>query len=69
MVKYTKLTQIEHILKRPGMYIGSTDKITEFMDIVDLESNKIINKEIEYSPGLYKIFDEITLIVESRKFL
>jgi len=59
MVKYTKLTQIEHILKRPGMYIGSTDKITEFMDIVDLESNKIINKEIEYSPGLYKIFDEI----------
>jgi len=59
MVKYTKLSQIEHIIKRPGMYIGSIDKITDYMDIVDKTSNKIINKEIEYSPGLYKIFDEI----------
>ena len=59
MVKYTKLTQIEHIIKRPGMYIGSIDKITDYMDIIDETSNKIINKEIEYSPGLYKIFDEI----------
>ena len=59
MKTYTKLTQIEHILKRPGMYIGSIDKIIDNMDIVDETSNKIINKEIEYSPGLYKIFDEI----------
>ena len=47
MVKYTKLTQIEHIIKRPGMYIGSIDKITDYMDIVDKSSNKIISKEIE----------------------
>ena len=57
MKTYKKLTPIEHILKRPGMYIGSIDKVIEYMDI--LEDDKIINKEIEYSSGLYKIFDEI----------
>ena len=57
MKTYKKLTQIEHILKRPGMYIGSTDKVVENMDI--FEEDKIINREIEYSSGLYKIFDEI----------
>ena len=59
MVKYTKLTQVQHIIKRPGMYIGSIDKIVETMDIIDETSTKVINKEIEYSPGLFKIFDEI----------
>ena len=57
MKTYTKLSQIEHVLKRPGMYIGSIDKETTVMDIFD--NNKIIEKEIEYSPGLYKIYDEI----------
>ena len=57
MVKYTKLTQLQHIYKRPGMYIGTIDKLFDFMDI--FEEDKIISKEIEYSPGLYKIYDEI----------
>lgn len=57
MVKYTKLTQLQHIYKRPGMYIGSIDKLLEVMDIFD--NGKIVSKEIEYSPGLYKIYDEI----------
>ena len=57
MKTYTKLSQIEHVLKRPGMYIGSIDKETTVMDIFN--DNKIIEKEIEYSPGLYKIYDEI----------
>lgn len=57
MKTYTKLSQIEHVLKRPGMYIGSIEKEISNMDI--LHNNKIIEKEIEYSSGLYKIFDEI----------
>ena len=57
MKTYTKLSQIEHVLKRPGMYIGSIEKEVSNMDI--LHNNKIIEKEIEYSSGLYKIFDEI----------
>jgi DNA topoisomerase-2 len=59
--KYIKLTQIEHILHRPNMYIGEiiNKKSKEFI----LESNdsytKIIEKEIDYNPGLYKICDEL----------
>jgi DNA topoisomerase-2 len=53
----------EHVLLRPGMYIGSIRKETTNMWVHnnDAESDdaKIINKEITYVPGLYKIFDEI----------
>ena len=59
MTNYTKLSQIDHVLKRPGMYIGSIEKEISIMDIFDNSTNKIIEKEIEYSHGLYKIYDEI----------
>jgi len=55
--KYQKLTQIEHILKRPDTYIGDTTLQKEKQYIY--ENDKIIKKEIVYPPGLMKIFDEI----------
>ena len=55
---YQKKTQLEHVLHRPGMYIGDTDKtITERWVIT--EDSKMVRKNINISPGLYKIFDEI----------
>ena len=54
---YQKLSQIEHIQKRPGMYIGSIKKTKEFNWIYD--NDFIQEKEITYSPGFLKIFDEI----------
>ena len=56
---YQKKTQLEHILLRPDTYIGTTEKITEKMWVIDEKSQKMVNKEITYVPGLYKIFDEI----------
>jgi len=55
--KYKKLSQIDHILIRPGMYIGSTELNESNMFIYD--DNKIIEKFIKFIPGLYKIFDEL----------
>lgn len=55
--KYQKIDPIEHILKRPGMYIGGVDEIENLMWV--LEDNSIIEKIIKFVPGLYKIFDEI----------
>ena len=46
MTNYTKLSQIDHVLKRPGMYIGSIEKEISIMDIFDNSTNKIIEKEI-----------------------
>lgn len=55
--KYQKLTQLEHILKRPGMYIGGIEPIQKDMWVID--NNKIVEKSITYSPGLFKLFDEL----------
>lgn len=55
--QYKKLTDIEHVILRPGMYIGSIKPHTTTKWI--LEEGKMINKELTYNPGFLKIFDEI----------
>lgn len=52
-----KLTEREHIIQRPSMYIGSVN-LTKSEEYIH-EDDKIINKEIEYVPGLIKIINEI----------
>lgn len=54
---YKKLSQREHVLHRPNMYIGEIKKSLEDMWI--FENNKMNKKMIEYSPGFLKIFDEV----------
>jgi DNA topoisomerase-2 len=56
---YKKKTQLEHILDRPDAYIGSVETNEEKVWIIDEKNKKFILKEIKYTPGLYKIFDEI----------
>ena len=56
---YQKKSQLEHILLRPDSYIGSVEPAQEKMWIYDSESEAIIYKAITFTPGLYKIFDEI----------
>lgn len=58
-MKYEKKTPREHVLARPDTYIGDVEKTKEFMWIYNQEGNKIIEKEIIYTPGFLKIFDEI----------
>eukprot|EP01080_Neovahlkampfia_damariscottae_P000190 gene190-4436_t len=57
--KYQKMTPLEHVLNRPDAYVGSIQKKKEKNWI--FENNKIIEKEIEFSPGLYRILDEIIM--------
>jgi len=56
---YEKMTPIEHILKRPDTYIGSTKITTNCMDVYDSEDKIIKSKIIKYTPGFLKIFDEV----------
>jgi len=56
---YKKYTQIEHILARPGMYIGDTKCTTSECWVVDLETNMAVFKMCKWNPGIFKIFDEI----------
>ena len=57
--QYQKLTQYEHILKRPDSYIGSIEFQKERLWVYNSETEKLEFREIKYVPGLFKIFDEI----------
>ncbi|XP_049851903.1 uncharacterized protein LOC126328047 [Schistocerca gregaria] len=53
------MEQHEHILLRPDMYIGSTRRVTEELWVWDEAEGMMVHRAVTYSPGLYKIFDEI----------
>lgn len=55
--KYQKLTDIEHVLLRPFMYIGSTSPHTGDHYLYDGE--KVWAESVTYNPGFIKLFDEI----------
>ncbi|KMZ83701.1 DNA topoisomerase 2 [Plasmodium vivax Brazil I] len=57
--RYQKKSQIEHILLRPDTYIGSVEMHTQLLWVWNKERNRMVQKNITYVPGLYKIFDEI----------
>lgn len=56
---YKKVDQREHVLLRPGMYIGEIRKTMEEQWVFDSKTEKMTKRAIEYSPGFIKIVDEI----------
>jgi DNA topoisomerase-2 len=56
--KYELLDEIQHVLKRPGMYIGSTKPHTA-QEWLPNSDGRFEREEIEYNPGFLKLFDEI----------
>ena len=57
--QYQKVTQYEHILKRPDSYIGSIEFQKEKLWVYNSETEKLEFRDVKYVPGLFKIFDEI----------
>jgi DNA topoisomerase-2 len=55
--KYRKLDDIDHILSRSGMYVGSIKPHTSKRWVLD--GDKFIQKELTYNPAFLKLFDEI----------
>ncbi|BEJ16333.1 hypothetical protein CspHIS471_0509380 [Cutaneotrichosporon sp. HIS471] len=64
---YQKLSQLEHVLKRPDTYIGSVEPISQDMWVVDPETKQMVNRSITYVPGFFKIFDEILVNAADNK--
>ena len=54
--QYQKKTDKEHILDNPDTYIGSIENVNGPMYVY--EEGHILNKTIDYNPGLFKLFDE-----------
>ena len=57
--KYKHLTDLEHILKRSDMYVGTLDSNNVNLWIFDKNTKKFKKEEILFSPGIYKLVDEI----------
>lgn len=55
--KYQKLTEVQHVLARPGRYAGSINQhvADEYIPI----AGKMVKKTVSYSPAFLKLFDEI----------
>ena len=64
---YQKLTQLEHIIKRPDTYIGSTEYMEQQMWVFNKALNRMEKRNVSYVPGLYKIFDEILVNAADNK--
>ncbi|KAL8734333.1 MAG: hypothetical protein Q9166_001531 [cf. Caloplaca sp. 2 TL-2023] len=64
---YQKLTQLEHIIKRPDTYIGSAERSEKHMWVYNSQKELMEMREISYVPGLYKILDEILVNAADNK--
>lgn len=53
-----KKTDKQHILDNPDTYIGSVENVDMNVWIYSEENNKIVETNISYIPGLFKLFDE-----------
>ena len=51
-------TDKQHILDNPDTYIGSVENVDSHMWIMNETNERIIEKNINYIPGLFKLFDE-----------
>jgi len=59
--KYRKLSDVEHVLIRPGRYIGSVKPHTAETWVVSEKngSPSMIRETVTWNPGLIKLFDEV----------
>ncbi|EPY39041.1 DNA topoisomerase II [Angomonas deanei] len=64
---YQKKTQHEHILTRPDMYIGTIEPLTDDAWVYDEADSVMKQRKCTWTPGLYKIFDEILVNAADNK--
>lgn len=58
--RFQKLSEVEHVLKRPGRYIGSieTHEAENWVTLED-KPGRMFKRPTAYNPGFLKIFDEV----------
>jgi len=56
---YQKMSQKEHIKKRPDTYVGDIKPQKLDMWIPNKDNTKMLQKTVKYVPGMYKVIDEI----------
>ena len=59
--KYRKLSPIEHVKTRPGMYVGSKEAVSAEHWVADVSDEAIVVRRasVRMSPALRKLYDEV----------
>lgn len=57
--KYKAMTDIEHVLFRPGMYVGSTKKEIQSGYLYNIDKESFEEVEYQVVPAMLKVVDEI----------
>lgn len=57
--KYKELSEVQHVLLRPGMWVGSTKEEEKDMFIYNIKTGKMEQKTLNYVPAMLKVVDEI----------
>ena len=57
--KYKELSEREHILRRSGMWVGSIKQELKTMFLYNSESEIMELREVEYTPAMLKVVDEV----------
>ncbi|SCU94119.1 LAFA_0F19988g1_1 [Lachancea sp. 'fantastica'] len=65
--RYQKISQLEHILKRPDTYVGSVEVQEQVQWIHNEDTECMEEREVKIVPGLFKIFDEILVNAADNK--
>lgn len=65
--QYQKLSQLEHILKRPDTYVGSVERFESEQWVYNTSTDAMEYKNVKIVPGLFKIFDEILVNAADNK--
>ncbi|KAG8467901.1 hypothetical protein KFE25_006953 [Diacronema lutheri] len=55
---YVRIDPEKHVLKRPAMYVGSTELTSDTQWLVDADG-RLVLRRCEYVPAVLKVFDEI----------
>ena len=58
---YRKLDHREHVMMRPGMYVGSMDVERCDAWVHDAQEGRMVKREVAYVPALLKVFDEVLM--------
>ncbi|VDC01811.1 unnamed protein product [Peniophora sp. CBMAI 1063] len=66
---YKMVSQIEHILIRPDSYIGSVEEHTQNLWTWDSENKRMVQRDVTFVPGFFKIVDEILVNAADHKIV
>ena len=56
---YKRMKPVEHVLLRPGMYVGSVSPAEDLLWCYDAKAGRMVQKAATVVPALFKIIDEV----------